>query len=292
MTYSVRNILIAMVTAVAAAVVVLLYTSSFKEQVTKDQQRVGVLVAKADIPAGSSAEKAAGSMELRDVLASDRAPGAITAAAQIDGRVATQTVFAGQQVVADVFQQAITQSASLQLDKTQRGVRIEVDTSKGVLGTVKAGETVDVFGTFEVETDDGDTGVVSRLLLKDVRILEAPGPTDDDKADITEKQIVMLSVTQREATKLAFMAADDSNRTIQLVVRPPKGQAAEMPVSVETLETMIMEGLTVAEIKQRLPQLTGAVGGRADARAPRAAEAPRVAEGPAVAETATAPSEG
>ena len=276
MTHSVRNIVIAVVTAVAAAVVVLLYTSSFKEQVTKDQERVQVLVAKVEIPEGTAAEKAGGSMELREILASDRAPGALTSAGEISGKVATQTVFAGQQVVTDVFQPAITQDASLQLRKTERGVRVEVDTAKGVLGAVDTGDTVDVFGTFDVEKADGKKAVVTRMLLHDVRVLEAPAATEDaDGTDIAAKQIVMLGVTQREAAKLAFMAADDSGRTLQLVVRPPKGQATEMPTRLETVETMIMEGLTVAEIKKRLPQISGTARAEGDAD-PAASDVPTV----------------
>ncbi len=268
MTHSVRNIVLAVVTAVAAAVVVLVYTASFKEQVTKDQERVQVLVAKVEIPAGTAAEKAGGSMELREVLASDRTPGALTSTDQIRGTVATQVVYAGQQVVTDVFQPSVTQGASLQLRKTERGVRIEVDTAKGVIGAIKPGETVDVFGTFEVKGGKGDAVVVTRLLLPDVRVLEAPAPTEDaGEAGAKDAQIVMLAVTQRDAAKLAFMAADDDARTIQLVVRPPKGQATEMPPRLETVETMIMEGLTVAEIKRRLPRIDGAASsaGRPDA---------------------------
>lgn len=258
MSYSVRNIVIAVVTAVAAAVVVLLYTSSFKEQVTRDQERVQVLVAKVEIPEGTAAEKATGSMELREVVASDRAPGALTSAESIRGTVATQAVFAGQQVVTDVFQPSITQGASLQLRKTERGVRVVVDTAKGVIGAIKPGDSVDVFGTFEIKAATGGTAVVTRLLLSDVRVLEAPEPDGDAKLEVDTEQIVMLGVTQREAAKLAFMAADDTDRTMQFVVRPPKGQAAEMPTPIETVESMIMEGLTVAEIKKRLPQLRGA----------------------------------
>ncbi len=266
MTYSVRNIVVATLAALTAAVVVLLYTSSFKEQVTRDQQRVEVLVAQVEIPAGTAAEKAAGSMELREILASNTAPGALTSTAAIGGKVATQTVFAGQQVVADVFQQSITQAASLQLAKTQRGVRLEVDMAKGVLGAIKPGDTVDVFGTFTVKTASGDEAVVTRLLLTDVRVLEAPDTAEDDKPDIAAKQIVMLSVSQRDAGKLAFMAAGDGDRTLQLVVRPPKGQATEMPIPVETLESMIMDGLTAGEIKGRLPQIDGSTAS-ADAEA-------------------------
>ena len=112
MTYSVRNIAIALALAIAAAAGVLVYTSSYKDQVTRDQERVEVMVASQDIPVGTPGEKAAGMMAIKEVLRTDVTPGALTTAGGLEGKVTSQTVYAGQQVVAAVFQTPTTQAAA------------------------------------------------------------------------------------------------------------------------------------------------------------------------------------
>src|SRR5262245_58910697 len=123
MTYSVRNIAIALMLAIAAAAAVLVYTSSFKDQVTREQERVKVMVASQEIPAGTPGEQAAGMMELREVIRTDLTPGALTSSEALEGKVATFTVYPGQQVILQAFEEPTTQAAALQLDKTERGIR-------------------------------------------------------------------------------------------------------------------------------------------------------------------------
>ena len=103
MTYNVRNIAIAIVMAIAAAAVVLVYTTSYRQSVTRGQKRVDVMVASRDIVAGTPAEEASGAMVLTSVLADDKAPGALSTTAGLEGKVTGQTIYAGQQVVAATF---------------------------------------------------------------------------------------------------------------------------------------------------------------------------------------------
>jgi pilus assembly protein CpaB len=262
MTYSVRNIAIALALAAIAAVAVVLYTSSYKEQVTRDQERVAVMVASQDIPAGTPGEQAAGMMSLQEVLRTDFTPGALTTGGGLEGKVTSQDVFAGQQVHSGVFQTPTTQAASLSLDKTERGMRVNVDFASGALGAIKAGDHVDYFMTVEVKPPggDGEGYLFSRRLMADVRVLEAPAPDveegpgklseeDEKGGDLT----LMLAVTQEDATKLAFtQAAQAADKTLVtwVAVRPPDGQAEDSAVTIENLATMLSDGVPVAELKQ------------------------------------------
>src|ERR1043165_272711 len=94
-TYNVRNIAIAVVMAIAAAAVVLVYTTSYRQSVTKGQKRVDVMVASRDIGAGTPADEAAGAMVLTSVLSDDKAPGALATSAGLEGKVATRDIVAG-----------------------------------------------------------------------------------------------------------------------------------------------------------------------------------------------------
>ncbi len=147
-------------------------------------------------------------------------------------------VYADQQVVAQVFRTPTDQAAALSLDKTERGVRINVDFASGALGAIKAGDHVDYFATFAVKPP-GDTAgnlFFTRRLMTDVRVLEAPVPdvesgpgklSEEDKD--TKQQTLMVAVTQADATKIAFIEAlkkgDGAAVVSWVAVRPPEGQA-------------------------------------------------------------------
>ena len=156
MTYSVRNIAIALALAVAAAAAVLLYTSSYKDQVTRDQERVrSWWPTRTSLPA-RPARRPAGMMAAKEVLRTDVTPGALQSSAGLEGKVAAHDVYADQQIVAQVFRTPTDQAAALSLDKTERGIRINVDFASGALGAIKAGDHVDYFATFSVKPP-GDT---------------------------------------------------------------------------------------------------------------------------------------
>ena len=98
MTYSVRNIVIAVVLAVLAAVLVIMYTSNAQKQATSGQENVTVLVAKTDIAPGTSVSDAitAGAFETRSVVSKDVVPGALNSVASLNKDLAaTGTIAAG-----------------------------------------------------------------------------------------------------------------------------------------------------------------------------------------------------
>ena len=65
----------------------------------------------------------------------------------------------------------------------------------------------------------------------------------------------MVAVTQADATKIAFVEAlkkGDSAAVVSWVaVRPPEGQASEMPITVENLKSMIEDGVPLNELKTK-----------------------------------------
>ncbi len=272
MTYNVRNIAIALIMAIAAAAVVLVYTTSFRQSVTRGQKRVDVMVATRDIPAGTPAADAAGAMQLSSVLVDDKSPGAIATTAGLDGKIATQTVFAGQQVVAASFGTSTTQAASLQLDKTERGVRVSVDSASGVLGQVRAGDFVDLFVTIRVKDfskpvlevaesglNGGNDRYFTRRLLTKVRVLEVPEISTEKSGGLAkgageELMQVMLAVSQADAAKLVFTQTNPDAAGLWFVVRPPESQAQDMPLTIETIESMIADGESPEELKKKVDE--------------------------------------
>ena len=279
MTYNVRNIAIAVVMAIAAAAVVLIYTTSYRQSVTKGQKRVDVMVASRDIVAGTPAEEAAGAMVLTSVLSDDKAPGALSTTAGLDGKVAAQTIYAGQQVVAAAFGTSTTQAASLQITKDERAVRVVVQQANGMLGDVKAGDFVDVFATIYAKDESqgptavtpgatarpdagnnhlvtGGDRVFTRRLLTKVRVLEVPEDQTKGKGGLAkgagkDDLTVTLAVSQADAAKIAFTQTATDSAKLWFVVRPPEAVAQDQPLTVETLESMIADGESPAELKKK-----------------------------------------
>src|SRR6476620_2504862 len=98
MTYNVRNIVISLVLAVIAAGVVIMYTGKVQQQAHKSQETVTVLVAAADIPAGTTAQDAIshGQLATKSIVAQDEIRGALTATGDVDSTYgATAPLFQG-----------------------------------------------------------------------------------------------------------------------------------------------------------------------------------------------------
>ena len=265
MTYNVRNIAIAIVMAIAAAAVVLVYTTSYRQSVTRGQKRVDVMVASRDIVAGTPAEEASGAMTLTSVLADDKAPGALSTTAGLEGKVTGQTIYAGQQVVAASFGTSTEQAPQLQLTKTERALRVMCEPKASCLiGDVKPGDKVDVFTTVAVDAGSGNKLFVTRLLIPGVKVLSIPTIDPNAKGGLAkgsdkDEDTVMLVVDQAKATKFAFLGGADDSRggQVWLSVRPPDAVAQDVPIVTETPESMILDGLPAAEATKLIATLTG-----------------------------------
>jgi Flp pilus assembly protein CpaB len=277
-TYNVRNIAIALVLAIAAAAVVLVYTTSYRQSVTKGQKRVDVMVASRDIVAGTPAEEAAGAMVLSSVLSDDKAPGALSTTAGLEGKVAAQTIYAGQQVVAAAFGTSTTQAPALQITKDERAVNVTIQRDAGMIGDVKAGDYVDIFATiFMNGGDDNENGklhapgepnrlhaetgsarVFTRRLLTKVRVLAVPEDDTKVKGGLAkggggknDGLIVTLAVSQSDAAKIAFTQTAPDTAKLWFVVRPPEAVAQDQPLTIETIESMLADGESPAELKKK-----------------------------------------
>ena len=105
MTYQLRNVVIAVVLGLLAAVLTTVYVTNYRKNVQHGQQDVGVLVAATNIPAGTSgAAIVSGHMLVRKTIPRTAlVPGAISSPDQIARLVSTQDVMVGEQVTKSRF---------------------------------------------------------------------------------------------------------------------------------------------------------------------------------------------
>jgi Flp pilus assembly protein CpaB len=212
MTYNVRNIVIALVLAVIAAGVVIMYTGKVQQQAHKSQETVTVLVAAADIPAGTTAQDAIshGQLATKSIVTQDEIPGALQSTDDIDGTyVASGPLFQGQQIVGGMFVPSATTGVATRLHDNYRAIEIPLDPNSMLYGTLKAGDHVDVIGVYTLHSTSGGSDTdVSRIIARDVPVMQAPVVDTSSGSKLaggsSEKQSVILQVTDTVAPKITL----------------------------------------------------------------------------------------
>lgn len=235
---------LAVVLALAATGLVWWYVASLKSEVSKDQNEQIVLVAREDIPARTTGDVVVkqGLVVEQSVARSSIAPGALTAAGQLQGKIIQANLAKGQQIVESQVVAPEAEGLSYGIPNGMRAVSVPVTRVRGVGGTIRPGDRVDVIATFKYEVfnqgnvasgevlSDGergriqsDTGIdlgasktaVTRTVLSMVEVLridpvdeitatENSQGNDDNKAETPDSPVVVLLVTPEDAEKLVF----------------------------------------------------------------------------------------
>jgi Flp pilus assembly protein CpaB len=275
MTYSVRNIVIAVALAVVAAILVIVYTQGVASQAKKSQQTVPVLVAKADITAGTSVADAlsAGSFETRQVVVQDEVPGAFDSTTRLDKASATNApIAAGTQITAAMFGAAQNNPVGTQIKGTQRAVQIALNPNAVLGGTLRAGDHVDLiaYGTIHPSNAASKLGdeSVARVIMTNVPVISttdsgagstpltasSQGASSSGSLNGQSGMGVILNVPQTDLGNL-FQALQAGG--VWFVLRPQNGAQDNSSLSVATPCTLFAAGLTRAQLSSELPVCKG-----------------------------------
>jgi Flp pilus assembly protein CpaB len=242
MNYSIRNLVIAGGLAIVAIVAVLIYTSNVQQAAKAGQARVKVYVARVDVPAGTPANDviARGDLIQKDVVQDDVLPGVLTATTGIKDMVLKQDLFTGQQVAAATFVPASQAATTIAIRGTMRAVSVDVTASNGLVGTLSDGDHVDVYARI----GQGNTRFV-RKILTNVTVLKAQiGATTNGAAGSAH---ILFALSDRDAQKMMWLSAN-GNDDFWLTQRP-KENALNSPPSVETLQSLLGQGLPSGIVK-------------------------------------------
>ena len=220
------------VVAILAIVLLFVYLRSYKSSVNSGKQPERVLIATKLIQRGTSGKLIAqqGLYQVTSVQKDQLQAFAITDPSAIEGRLAANDIFPGQQLTQGDFTTENASSIPYQLTGPQRAIAISVDSEHGLIGQVAAGDFVDVYiGTTAPVaggSGSGTTQPILSLLAADVYVMVAPGTGSAD---------AVLRVTAQQAPKFAY-AAD--NTRIWLVLRPQVG-ASKTPPERVTLASLL-----------------------------------------------------
>lgn len=230
MNYRVRNIGIAVGLAALAAILTSVYVVNYKRHVQHGEEKVTVLVAARDIPAGTAGADVVDQKFLKEqtVLRKAVVAGAISSPEQISRYVATQDVYEGEQVSTRRFAPPKEQGIRSQIKGTQRAYQLEGDPNQTLAGTLKTGDHVDVVGSWGIKQGDnsGNDAIVSRVILRNLLVLTAP-EGEGTGAVVTSPgeggSIVQLRVTDAQSQKLIWIEKNsvDNGAGWHLELRPP-----------------------------------------------------------------------
>lgn len=261
MTYRVRNIVIAVGLAALAAALTSVYVSSYKRSVQKDENNVRVFVATKDIPAGTSGTKAASLLKPVEVARRNIVPGAVSSRDQVRDLVATDAIYAGEQVSARRFRPVQEVGVRAELKGNMRVFQIAGDPNQLLAGTLKGQDRVDVVASvkYQVRQIAGSSSdertadidrIATRVVLRDLRVLKVSGDAPGRAASASgETAWIQLAVSDSQAQKLFYIY---KNHDWSLQLRPVV-DATDSPESVETIESVLGDGLK----PRQFLQLTG-----------------------------------
>jgi len=254
MTYRVKNITIAVALALVAALLTSFYVTNYQRNVRKDETNVPVWVAKRDIPVGTSGAdvERKGLLEKSEVVRRSVVPGAISNPKQVADLIATQPIYAGEQVSTRRFATPSQRGIRSQLTGVQRAISIPGDEHQLLAGTLKPGDKVDLVATFAASASNTGTGIFfTRIVLRDIEVLRAPiGAVAGDQKITSGAQggdfSAMLKVTDTQVQKLhwVFTAAEAWHLELR-----PGTDAADSPENVESWYSVLREGVRPKQLE-------------------------------------------
>jgi Flp pilus assembly protein CpaB len=188
-------------------------------------QQATVLVATSAIPKGTSAQviAAQGLYKEEPVLATQVSPDAVSNAGSLAGTVAAASILPGEQLTSSDF--VVAHGAMAKLELNERAIAVTLDAAHGLAGALKAGDNVDVYGSFTVKS----TPVVG-LLVPNATVLSS-----SNSATSGGGTTALLAVGEKVAPELAY-ASD--NGKIWLELRP-SGTSSNPSTALTTLNSIL-----------------------------------------------------
>ena len=245
MTYRIRNIVIAVGLALVAALLTTFYVANYKRHVRQTESTVKVLVAKRDIPQGTTGTELIkrGSIGTADVVQRSVVPGAISSLDQVQTHLTTQPIYAGEQVTLRRFASHQQQGIRSQLHGPLRAISLPGTGDQLLAGTLKDGDHVDIVGYWEFPEGKNH---ISRQLLRNVLVLQAPETSAVEShlsSNPDEGFNVMLALTDSQATRFWWLV---NNGEWSLQLRPVT-DPSDSPEELNNAKTNALDGLNVRQ---------------------------------------------
>jgi Flp pilus assembly protein CpaB len=241
-----RNLMLPVALAVLAVVLIGIYIVSYRNSVNSGAELVKVLVAARDIPAGTKGTAVASGGYLKTQSVPRRAvvPGSIVSGAPLTSQVSTDPIYKGEQITLRQFGPIAQAGIFAKFSGKQRAVALLGEPTQLLSGTLSDGDHVDVVATAQYMSR-GLARSTSRVVLRNLLVLEAPDQKDVSSGEETSTTLVM---NDRQTQTMAWAM---KNSTWFLTLRPTK-RPRNSRTSLETLRTFLGRGLPPSEAAKRI----------------------------------------
>ena len=235
------TVFVAAAAALLAGILILVYLNGYRSSVKAEGAPVTVLIARTDIPKGTSGTVIAqqGLFKTTTMRESQLREGAFSDPSSLKGRVTTQEIYKGSQLTSAALAPGAKTLATT-LTAKERILGVPLDSAHGLIGEIEAASHVDVYALFKVVQLRADgtpiAGAQSRSVLKriitDVPVIDISSQSGGLGSQTTK---VLLKMNDSEAQKLAF-SSDEGK--VWLSLRPNTG-AESTPPSLVSIETVL-----------------------------------------------------
>jgi len=209
------TVIIGVIVAVLGAGMVLAYGQTVDRRVSEGKSPVNVLVADGDLSAGTPASELRGRVHvvrMPSAFAVDNALNSVDALAdEVEGTsVLTGPVPRGGQLAQSMFADPAA-AGRVNPAKGHVALAVQTDLAPGVARYLAVGEHVDVFGTYQnARSSTGNVSKASdrtKLFASHVKVLavsvaEQENSDDSSADDLTDKTVVLLELSPRDAERV------------------------------------------------------------------------------------------
>jgi pilus assembly protein CpaB len=233
--------------ALLAVLLTTFYVTNYKRHVQHNEAQVSVVVAVKDIPADTpGSELLSGKwLSKQTVPRREVVPGAISSPEQLRALIATQPIYAGEQVTTRRFGTPSERGVRAQIKGTQRALEVAGDAHQLMAGTLRVGDHVDIVGGWETQGASGTTAVdasdgrVARVIIRDVLVLAAPASLGKGGVASSAGLSVQLRLTDAQSQRLEWMVAHGQDWRVEI---RPAADAANSPRWHDDGQTLLKDG--------------------------------------------------
>jgi Flp pilus assembly protein CpaB len=238
--------------ALLAVLLTTFYVTNYKRHVQHNEAQVSVVLAAKDIPADTPGSELLSGKWLtkQSVPRREVVPGAISSPEQLRTLIATQPIYAGEQVTARRFGTPAERGVRAQIKGTQRAIQVEGDAFQLMAGTLRVGDHVDIVAGWEkpgptsgssgttASVDSGDNRV-ARVFIRDALVLAAPGGLGKGGVGSSGGLSVQLRLTDAQSQRLEWMVAHGKDWRVEI---RPAADAANSPRWHDDGQTLLKDG--------------------------------------------------
>ncbi|MGH2699502.1 MAG: Flp pilus assembly protein CpaB [Actinomycetota bacterium] len=224
---------LAMVLAATATLAVYLYIQGIRQAANSGGDRVSVIVATEDVPAGATLNDliSEGLFAKRSVPGDLVVPGAVTSLTRLDGRETSAGILAGEQVTTARLRGSSGQlpGGALGIPEGHQALTIPLEPARVAGGAVQSGDHVTLFGTFSGSGQSQSAATVT--IVPDAKVLDVEKPSADGSigGNQNNQLLLTLALEPRDGQKVVF-ALEEGSIWLSLLA-PEQVGSPQPPVS-------------------------------------------------------------